>query len=366
MIDARLAGHSGIGTYLAAILPRVLPALVAAQPRVLAGSAQRAALAAALPRGTPVDPWDVAPLSPRDLVAVPPALARDDVLWTPHFNVPLLHPGPLVVTLHDLLPLTAPALVGPARAGPLRAWLSAIRRRARAVLCVSEFTRAEALRLGRIPADRATVTHLAADEAWFAAATEAAATRAAHPNGSTPTIVSVGLMKPHKNHARLLRAFARLRERIPHRLVLVARRHGVRHLDREALELAHAMPDRVELVDSLPFADLVRVVARAEFVALPSLHEGFGLPALEAMAAGVPVLAGRAGALPEVCGEAAVYCDPQAEADIERALLALATDGELRHRLAAAGRERARSFSWDACARLTTQALFAALADAHR
>ncbi len=359
MIDARLAGHSGIGTYLSELLPRVLPAVSAWRPRVLVAPAQRSAIEAWLPPRTSVGTWDIAPLSMGDLVAAPPELARGDVLWTPHFNVPLRSRCPLVVTLHDLLPLTMPSLGGRFRAAPVRAWLHAIRKRARAVLCVSQFTRAEAMRLGRIPASRTMVTHLAAGDAWFRPAADAVA----RPGDATRTIVCVGLLKPHKNIARLLRAFARLRERIPHRLVLVARHHGLRNVDREALDLALAMPERVELVESLPFADLVSRVSAAEFAAQPSLHEGFGLPALEAMAAGVPVLAGHAGALPEVCGEAAQYCDPASVRDIERALLALATDSGLRRRLAAEGRKRARTFSWDRCARLTADALHAAMTD---
>ena len=355
MIDARLAGHSGIGTYLSELLPRVVPSLATWRPRVLVVPAQREATQAHLGKDIAVEPWDVPPLSPRDLVAVPPGMAAGDVLWTPHFNVPLRGGHPLVATLHDLLPLTAPALAGPGRGWPVRAWLGAIRARARAVLCVSQFTRAEAMRLGRLPASRLTVSHLAADAAWFAPADAPA------PD-ATPTIVYVGLLKPHKNVARLLRAFAQVRDRIPHRLVLVARHHQIRTIDREALSLAHAMPDRVELIESLPFAELVRRVKQAQFAAQPSLHEGFGLPALEAMAAGVPVLAGHAGALPEVCGESALYCNPEEESDIARALLALATDAPLRRRLAAEGRKRARTFSWDACARLTADTLRNALA----
>ena len=124
----------------------------------------------------------------------------------------------------------------------------------------------------------------------------------------------------------------------------------MRNIDDDALQLAAALGERVRLVEEVPFAELDRLVGAAQFAVQPSLHEGFGLPALEAMAAGVPVLAGRAGALPEVCGDAAVYCDPSSEDDIARSLMLLANDEPLRMRLAAAGRRRALTFSWDACA----------------
>lgn len=358
VIDARLAGHSGIGTYLAELLPRVVPRAAAWRPRILAGHANAGDLEALVGRDGDIQTWNVAPLSIADLAGVPPGVGPHDLLWTPHFNVPLRSGCALAVTLHDLLPLTAPALAGYGRSLPVRAWLRAIGNRARTVLCVSAYTRGEALRLSGLDPARVTVTPLGVDHAWLAADT---ATDTPADPGARPVMIFVGLLKPHKNVARLLRAFARVQDRIDHRLVLVARHRDIRNVDREALALARANPDRVELVEALPFTELVARVKAAQFAVQPSLHEGFGLPALEAMAAGIPVLAGRAGALPEVCGDAALYCDPASEDDIARALLALATDPALRARLALAGRERARSFSWDACAGATAIALCAAL-----
>jgi glycosyltransferase involved in cell wall biosynthesis len=174
-------------------------------------------------------------------------------------------------------------------------------------------------------------------------------------------MIYVGLLKPHKNVLRLLRAFARVQDQIPHRLVLVAHHRGVRNIDTAALALAARLQPRVQLVAHLPLPELIARVQSAQIAVQPSLHEGFGLPALEAMAAGTPVLASRAGAMPEVCGDAALYCDPESEEDIARALLVLAGDPALRARLAAAGRERARTFSWDACAVTTASALSATL-----
>ncbi len=355
VVDARLAGHSGIGVYLEHLLPRVLPQLVKWRPLVLARPDMQQALAMALPDGIEVGAWDVPPLSARCLISVPPRATDQDLLWTPHFNVPLRSAMPLAVTLHDLLPLTAPSLAGPGRAVPVRWWLRAIRARARAVCCVSAFTRTEAVRFGACGLNEATVTPLGVDPAWFAAPPYAGRSPA------TPSIIFVGLLKPHKNVTRLLRAFESVVAAIPHRLVLVAHHARVRNVDQEALALIARLGDRVELIDDLPQGELVARVQAAEFSVLPSLHEGFGLPALEAMAAGTPVLAGRAGALPEVCGEAALYCDPTSIDDIAQGLLRLAGDSALRAQLAAAGRLRAATFSWDACATLTTAALERAL-----
>jgi glycosyltransferase involved in cell wall biosynthesis len=355
VVDARLAGHSGIGVYLEHLLPRVLPQLAAWRPLVLARPAMRLALAELLP-GVEVDAWDVAPLTARCLVSVPPRATPQDLLWTPHFNVPLRSSMPLAVTLHDLLPLTAPSLAGTGRAVPLRWWLRAIRERARAVCCVSAFTRGEAERFGACGPGEAIVTPLGVDPVW-----STAASLRSDRVRDVPTIIFVGLLKPHKNVTRLLRAFDSVSAAIPHRLVLVAHHARVRNVDREALALIARLGDRVELIDDLPQDELVARVQAAQFSVLPSLHEGFGLPALEAMAAGIPVLVGRAGALPEVCGEAALYCDPTSEQDIAQGLLRLAGDSTLRAELAAAGRLRAATYSWDACAALTAAALERAL-----
>lgn len=353
-IDARLAGHSGIGTYLIELLPRVVPALAQWRPAVLCGAHR--ALAERLGNQAEIVRWETAPLSLADLLSAPPGVAPDDLLWTPHFNVPLRGRVALAVTLHDLLPLTLPRLAGRGRSLPVRAWLRAIGTRARAVLCVSQFTRGEALRLSRLDPALVHVTPLGVDPAWRTA------DPAPRDSGAAPTMIYVGLLKPHKNVARLLRAFLGVCDRIPHRLVLVAAHSGIRNIDEDALALARAHADRVELVEQIPFRELVARVKAAQFAVQPSLHEGFGLPALEAMAAGTPVLAGRAGALPEVCADAALYCDPESVDDIARGLLELAGDAALRARLATAGLARSEAFSWDGCADATVGVLEAALA----
>jgi glycosyltransferase involved in cell wall biosynthesis len=354
VIDARLAGHSGIGVYLEHMLPRIVERLIAWRPVVLARSATCAGLASHLGAGAEVVAWDTPPLGPSNLWRAPWALRPSDLLWTPHFNVPLRGSAPLAVTLHDVLPLSAPRLAGFGRSVPVRLWLRAIRARARVVFCVSEFTQREVMARGGLGASRVLVTPLGVDRQWFGTAS---GHRSGDGDAAQPTIVFVGLLKPHKNAARLLRAFDRVKSSLPHRLLLVARHDQLRNVDRAAMSMVRRLGDRVELVADLPLPDLVAQVASAQFLALPSLHEGFGLPALEAMAAGTPVLAARAGALPEVCGDAAAYCDPLSVDDIARGLVLLAGDPALRARLAAAGRVRAAAFTWERCAAGTAEAL---------
>ena len=143
---------------------------------------------------------------------------------------------------------------------------------------------------------------------------------------------------PHKNHARLLEAFALLKpERPDLRLVLTG----------SGLESLPATPG-VEVRGHVPRDELVRLYETAAALVFPSLYEGFGLPPLEAMACGCPVAAAQAGALPETCGDAARYFDPTKPEQIAEAVLGVLADpGTLAER----GLARAGAFTWDKCAR---------------
>jgi glycosyltransferase involved in cell wall biosynthesis len=167
-------------------------------------------------------------------------------------------------------------------------------------------------------------------------------------------VLYLGGADPRKNVATLLAAFAdHVAPRAPG-LRLVVAGAGLRDaasLGPEAAERLRRAGDAVHVLDAVPDDALAALYAGAAVFVFPSLHEGFGLPPLEAMACGAPVVSSDRGALREVLGDAPLYVDALAPAAIADAILAVAADPALAHRLAERGRAQAARYSWDATAR---------------
>jgi len=143
---------------------------------------------------------------------------------------------------------------------------------------------------------------------------------------------------------------------LPHRLVIAGKKGWLAEsVDRAIVATGNA--DRVTQLGYVGDEDLGALYAAADLVAFPSWYEGFGLPALEAMQAGAPVLVSNRGALPEITGDAAWIIDPDDEASFGATLISALTDSERRAVRIARGRERARSYSWEATARQTFELL---------
>lgn len=264
--------------------------------------------------------------------------------------------GPTVTTLHDVCPLVLPELSAPLE-GRYWAWqMRHLPARAAQLLTVSGTEQARIARVLGVDRERLTVTRLGVDAA-FGAAPDAAAQAAVRARCGIPAtyLLNVGTVSVKKNITVMLDALKRARQQQPDLppLVIVGRPgHGIPEI----------WPEGVIRVPQLPHGELVHLYHGAQLMLFPSRFESFGLPAAEALAAGVPLIVSDDSALPEITGDAAVKVPVDDAAALAAAILRLTGDPAECARLRAAGRERARLFDWDTCAQQTLAVYDAVLA----
>lgn len=274
-----------------------------------------------------------------------------DLLWVPHFNVPLLYRGKMAVTLHDIAPLVMPEILSSAvKRRYAKLLIERAASRAAALFCVSEFTRSEVI--ARVSGDsrKITVTRPGLDADW-------PQTSVPHVEADgVPYVLYVGNVKPNKNLGLLLRAYRQIAAEVPYRLLLAGKMRGFGTGDDAVLREAEEMGERVRFAGEVPDAELQRMYAGAQALVLPSLYEGFGLPVLEAMQLGCPVLLSTAGSLPEVGGDAALYFDPRSVEELAGCLLQVRDRAKMEE-LRQKGRLRVQEFSFARCAEETAAVL---------
>lgn len=279
----------------------------------------------------------------------PAARAPDLMHWT--------HPTPLkgrgvpnIYTLHDLIPLKLPHTT----LDDKRRFLDLCRKAAAQadhLVAVSETTRRDAIEWLGIDEDRITTTWQAAD--LPAGALDRSDAEVANEIDDVFGLdwrgyfLFFGAVEPKKNLGRLVEAYLRSGVKSP--LVVVGARAWMADQEVGFLEELIAgdagAARRLRRYDHLPRAALMSLVRGARSVAFPSLYEGFGLPALEAMMLGAPVIASSGGALPEIVGDAALLADPHDIEAMAKAFQALDADEDLRRDLALRGVARAETFS---------------------
>lgn len=290
------------------------------------------------------------PYSLREQVSFPriPGIA---LTHFPHYNVPRFYRGRFVVTIHDLIHILLPEVLGsPFRRAAARNMISWATRRAARILTVSESTKRDLVEHLRIPATRVTVTPCGVSPRFQPVPLESI--RAVRERLGLPVryLLAVGINKPHKNLAFLIQTYLRWVQRFDGDVDLVVCGCGGDSLPK--IERTEGRR-RVHFLPYVRHDEMPAVYQAADALVFPSLYEGFGLPVLEAQRVGTPVIASNASSIPEVAGEGALYFSPTDSEELMTRLEEFYAVPSMAVSLRESGLANERRFSWEECARLT-------------
>ncbi len=346
MIDARMVLLSGIGRHTRSVI-KALREEKFRQTLLILPSSKLEPLHGS---DTETKYFSIPPYNPLEQLFLPIIAPQSDIFFSPHFSTTAL---PLkaqrrVVTIHDVFHLSDEASFGSMK----RAYVRFLYRNALAtadtVIAISEFTRNELERHFSKYASKIKVVPNALEATLFYP-------DLVGPGLKRPYALFVGNLKPHKNLRAAVQAIE-LQSDPELTLAIAGASSGFLHGMGKELESLKRNP-RLIFLENQDDVALRRLYSHAECLVFPSFYEGFGYPALEAMACGTPVICSAIPALEETCGDAAVFCCPESSVAFAKAIEAVRSDSTLRSRLIRAGLERVRLFSPERFKRETIAAL---------
>ena len=350
IVDGRMLFSSGIGRYIREMLLRIPESVPFSIEIVCNTQNQRDWIDQAVPSAAPLLCRAKIYSLREQLLAL--QMPFGATYWVPHYNVPRLCSCRLVATIHDVAPLALPDVFsGLKRRWAARFYFNSVKHRSSHIIAVSQFTRCELQNRGLARAGSISVIENGVGSFWF---------QGPVGGGKRDVLLFVGNLKPHKNLGRLIDAMEIVRKTYPVELEVAGRMGGFRTgLDDRFVERLRSTP-WIRAIGEPSDEELRRHYQEARAFIFPSLYEGFGLPMLEAMAAGCPVVASRAGALVEVAGRERVlggvvdYFDPLDVRDMASAIKRnLGMSGVEKERVQAGGRRIASSYTWERAAKAT-------------
>ncbi len=325
-IDARMAFHSGIGTYIRNLLPylkKAFPSLRVMAPISFIEKWPELQRCDLIPISAPI-------YSLSEQWHLPLRMPSCDLFWSPHYNTPLspLRAKKRLVTIHDVYHLKGSFSSKERLYAKMMIKNAALR--SDHVITVSKFSLEEIIKATHLAKEKITVIPNGVDRHLFSIQTN-------HPVENY--FIYVGTLAPHKNLSRLFKAWNLvLKKHDAFRLIVVGKR---------GKSFQEAIPRGVEHLDQIEDSELPLLYQKAYGMIYPSTYEGFGLPPLEAMCMECPTIVSQAASLPEVCGEASLYVDPFSEEDMAQKMCALIENHSLRQTLIEKGKNRVDQFSWE-------------------
>ena len=296
-----------------------------------------------------------------------------DLLHVPHFNVPILYRGKFIITIHDLIHhqfsessvTTKNPLIFKIKRFGYRFVINYAIKNSKKILVPSNFVKNELIKTFGVNPQKITVTYEAAEEEYFQSqdkdkpGLEKLQTGFGGKPRGQPFIIYVGNAYPHKNLEKLLEAFKFLtRNQKPEtrnlKLALVCSRDVFWQRLQERIK-EQGLGDQVALTSYIPANELSAIFRQAKAYVFPSLSEGFGIPGLNAMAAGLPVICSNIPTLKEIYGNAALYSNRHSPEDMAAKIQEVITDQQLRTDLVEKGREQVKKYSWQKMAQETLE-----------
>lgn len=274
-----------------------------------------------------------------------------DVLLSAGETAPFFCPKTSILVIYDLFHVSHPEEFSHFHLFFLRMIKYRSARTADGIITISEKSKRDIIQYFKMRPEKIAVAHLAVNHAEFHAADSGdfISVRSKYDLPERYILYAAALL-PHKNHERLLKAFKKIKDHAPGLKLLLTGAWEAGHDTVSNMILALGLQHDVIMLGWIPFEDIPLVYRNAEMFIYPSLHEGFGLPVLEAMASGVPVICSRIEPLTEVAGDATFFVDPYDHSDIAQGMLTVMKDRALRAKLIEKGLLRAKNYTWEATA----------------
>jgi glycosyltransferase involved in cell wall biosynthesis len=312
LFDSRWAGDHGIGRYAREIYPAL-------------NNIQHEKITA----GDPLNVIDLAFQSLRS------RLSKDTIFLSPAYNAPLLFPSRSIITIHDLMHIHFPEYSTPIRRLYYQTLVKSACQQSPCVFTGSEFSKQQIIQWTGIDEGKVIITGYGVDERYHQCTKQWAP--------GHPYFLYIGNTRPHKNLARLIKAF--LTADINEEIILYLSGNPSPELN--DLLLQQSSSKRIQFLGRIKEEKLPEIYQGATALLLPSLYEGFGLPIIEAMASRTAVLTSDITAMPETAGDAALLVNPTSISAIRRGIEVLASNSTLRKELICKGTLSAQHFTWD-------------------
>lgn len=348
--DARMALHSGIGTYIRNLLPYIhneFPSLqVLTSQSVLENWTEIKQFSPILMK---------APIySMQEQIELSFRIPSCDLFWSPHYNIPILpiFAKKRVVTIHDVCHLAYGKSLSLFKKSYANLMLRAASKYSDHIVTVSHFSKSEMVRALKVHRNKISVIYNGVNYHLFSCPLPISQLEHARLLYQLPKkyMIFVSNLAPHKNLSRLLKAWNLVIQNNPDlHLIVVGRSKNTS--DFQVCDQFPRLKSYIHHLSEVPNDHLTALYQQAEALIYPSIYEGFGLPPLEAMSMECPVIVSSAASLPEICHDAALYVDPYDEHDIAQKICTLIENPSLRQTLIKKGKQRIDQFSWEQTAK---------------